>query len=144
MSGESNLIQELRERGCRVTPQRAIILKAIESLSGHITAEQIFEVVQRESQYISLATVYRTLDLLQEMSLVTQSHMGTATTHYAIKAHATHHHAVCRVCKRSIELPDDIFEEAETRLRDEHKFVVDADHVVLFGWCEACVSETVR
>lgn len=139
MENHAGLIEALREKGYRVTPQRAIILEAIGSLSGHVTAEQIFEVVKQHSPYISLATVYRTLDLLQELGLITESHMGTATSHFALRTHGTHHHAVCRICKQSVELPDDYFQAVETRIRTEFNFVVDANHVVIFGWCEHCL-----
>lgn len=139
MENHAGLIEALREKGYRVTPQRAIILEAIGSLSGHVTAEQIFEVVKQHSPYISLATVYRTLDLLQELGLITESHMGTATSHFALRTHGTHHHAVCRICKQSVELPDDYFQAVEARIRTEFNFVVDANHVVIFGWCEHCL-----
>lgn len=141
MENHAGLIEALREKGYRVTPQRAIILEAIGSLSGHVTAEQIFEVVKQHSPYISLATVYRTLDLLQELGLITESHMGTATSHFALRTHGTHHHAVCRICKQSVELPDDYFQAVEARIRTEFNFVVDANHVVIFGWCEHCLPE---
>ena len=65
----SSLVEALRQRGMRVTPQRAIIFEAIENLEGHITAEEIFQAVQKINPYISLATVYRTLELLQELNL---------------------------------------------------------------------------
>ena len=138
MSGQSSLISDLKARGLRVTPQRAIILEAIEGLSGHITAEEIYEIVQGVNAYISLATVYRTLDLLKGLGLVTESHMGTATTHYAQRTHGNHHHAVCRVCHKSIELSDDLFEPVAENLRTAHNFVADTTHMVIFGWCEEC------
>ncbi|MEZ4582387.1 MAG: transcriptional repressor [Caldilineaceae bacterium] len=109
MNDNGNLVRDLKLRGVRVTPQRAIILEAIEQLPGHMTAEEIYNAVQAVNAYISLATVYRTLDLLREMGLVTEARMGTTTVHYALKDHANHHHAVCRNCKHSYELPDDLF-----------------------------------
>ncbi|HRV91220.1 MAG TPA: transcriptional repressor, partial [Anaerolineae bacterium] len=75
MGGQSELVNDLKERGLRVTPQRAIILEAIEGLSGHITAEDIFGVVKEVNSYISLATVYRTLELLKELGLIIESNM---------------------------------------------------------------------
>lgn len=136
---KNNLIKELRERGCRVTPQRAIIIEAIEALTGHLTAEEIFAQVQRTSPYISLATVYRTLDLLKKLGLITESNMGTATTHYALRTHgSTHHHAVCRVCQQSIELPDDLFEPIVQSLQRDYNFTAEANHLVIFGWCADC------
>lgn len=135
---KTGLIHELKARGYRVTPQRAIILEAIEGLSGHMTAEDIFEVVQHTSAYISLATVYRTLDLLKELGLITESHMGTTTTHYAPITHGPHHHAVCRKCNHTIELSHEVFEPIAEELRTKKGFVADVNHLVIFGWCSEC------
>lgn len=142
MGQSSSLIQGLKERGLRVTPQRAIIMQAMEGLTGHITAEEIFAEVQQVNRYISLATVYRTLDVLKELGLVTESHMGTTATHYALRTHANHHHAICRTCSGSIELPTDFFEATAQRLQEDFGFSADVDHVVIFGWCRECQRET--
>jgi Fur family ferric uptake transcriptional regulator len=141
MSQKINLLNDLKERGLRVTPQRAIILEAIEQLPGHITAEDIFAIVQQTSPYISLATVYRTLDLLKELGLITESNMGTGTTHYALMSHGPHHHAVCRKCNRSIELPHNAFTPLVEQLRTEYNFIADANHIVMLGWCQECQPE---
>ncbi len=140
MSESSPLVEELRARGVRMTPQRAIILQTIEQLPGHLTAEEIYATVQETSPYISLATVYRTLDLLNEMGLISETRMGKTTTHYALKAHATHHHAVCRICQRTYELPDDLFAPLVERLAREYGFVADVDHAVIHGWCAQCAD----
>ncbi|MEW5960910.1 MAG: Fur family transcriptional regulator, partial [Chloroflexota bacterium] len=87
-----SLIEELQGRGMRVTPQRAIIFDVIENLHGHITAEEIFHKVQKINPYISLATVYRTLELLQELKLINQTNFGRSQTYFALKDHGAHHH----------------------------------------------------
>lgn len=133
-----DLIHDLKERGTRVTPQRAIILSAIENISGHFTADELFSEVQKVSSYISLATIYRTLEMLREMQLVSESHMGTSTTHYALKTHANHHHAICRTCQATIELPGDLFLPVESMLDDEYGFAADINHLVIFGVCSYC------
>lgn len=138
MGGQSHLVNDLKERGLRVTPQRAIILESIEGLSGHITAEDIFGVVKEVNSYISLATVYRTLELLKELGLITESNMGTSTTHYALRTHGTHHHAVCRVCGKTMELPSSMFEPIIEQLDSEFDFIADAHHMVVMGWCREC------
>lgn len=138
MVDHRSLIDALKERGMRVTPQRAIILEAMENLPGHVTAEEIFTVVKDVNAYVSLATVYRTLELLRELGLVTESHMGTGTTHYALHTHGTHHHAICRNCEMSIELPHDFFRTLAHQLEQDYGFVADTDHTVVFGWCRHC------
>ena len=138
MSKANSLVQAIKERGIRITPQRAIIIEAIEALPGHVTADEIFDKVQGVNAFISLATVYRTLDLLKNLGLVTESHMGRSSAHYALHSHGAHHHAVCRICDASIELPHNVFSPIAQTLRDEFDFMVDDKHVVVLGWCKAC------
>lgn len=142
MAGTERLTDTLKSRGIRMTPQRAIILAAIEQMSGHITAEEIFESVQQVNSYINLATVYRTLDLLRELDLVTEADMGTGAMHYALHTHGTHHHAICRTCGRSIEFSDGLIESLARDLRACYRFIADANHTVIFGWCEGCLIDS--
>jgi len=140
MTEQGSLLDDLKARGTRITPQRAIIIEAIETLSGHITAEQIFAAVQQVNAYISLATVYRTLDLLKELGLIIESNMGGPTSHYALHDHSTHHHAVCRMCRHTIELPSDLFKPIADQLQTRYGFMADDNHLVVFGWCKGCAE----
>lgn len=135
---QNSLIQELQARGMRATPQRAIIFEAIEKLDGHITAEDIYEEVQKVNAYISLATVYRTLELLQEINLITPTNLGGSQTYFALKGHGAHHHLVCLECNGIAEFSDDIFDSVRIRLEDEYGFQVRTDHMSLFGVCKGC------
>jgi Fur family transcriptional regulator, ferric uptake regulator len=139
MSAHGRLVNELKSRGIRVTPQRAIILEAIETQPGHLTAEAVFAAVQKVNSYINLATVYRTLDLLKELELITESDMGTGASHYALRTHGPHHHAICRTCGRSFEFSHTLLEPFLDQLASRHAFVADAHHIVIFGWCDSCL-----
>ncbi len=141
MPGHIKLVEELKSHGIRVTPQRAIILDAIESISGHFTAEDVYAAVQTVSAYINIATVYRTLELLRELEMITDSDMGTSAIHYALRTHGPHHHAICRTCGRSFEFPHALLATTIDRLNDEFDFVADAHHVVIFGWCTGCLQQ---
>ncbi len=136
--GKHNLISEIQARGLRVTPQRAIIFEAIEKLDGHITAEDIFQEVERVNPYISLATVYRTLELLQDLGLITQTNFGRNQAHFALKDHGTHHHLVCLECNQIQEFDDDIFDTVRLQLEERHSFQVHTEHMSLFGLCRIC------
>jgi Fur family ferric uptake transcriptional regulator len=141
MPGHIKLIEELKSHGIRVTPQRAIILDAIEGVSGHFTAEDVYAAVQKVSGYINIATVYRTLELLKELEMITDSDMGASAVHYALRTHGPHHHAICRTCGRSFEFSHALLESAIGKLNDEYDFVADAHHVVIFGWCTHCLQQ---
>jgi Fur family ferric uptake transcriptional regulator len=138
---QRNLITELQGRGMRITPQRAIIFEAIERLEGHITAEDIFQEVQDVNPYISLATVYRTLELLQALQLVTPTNLGGSQTYFALKDHGSHHHLVCLQCQGIEEFSDDLFDPVRLQLAEKYGFQVQTDHMSLFGICRGCQAE---
>ena len=140
VENETSLVKELRARGIRVTPQRAIIFKAIEDLEGHITAEDIFQQVQQANPYISLATVYRTLELLQELRLVNQTNFGRSQTYFALKDHGAHHHLVCRECGSIKEFEDELLEPVRAQLKRQFGFQADTEHLSFFGICQACAT----
>jgi Fur family ferric uptake transcriptional regulator len=133
-----SLIKELQNRGMRVTPQRAIIFEAIEKLDGHITAEEIFKEVQHINPYISLATVYRTLELLQDLELVTPTNLGGSQTFFAMKDHGAHHHLVCQNCGAIEEFADGLLENLRDRLAQEYDFSAQISHMSIFGLCHGC------
>lgn len=141
MTEAQSLIPRLRARGVRMTPQRAMIVQAIEEMPGHITADEVYQRVQRASPYVNLATVYRTLDLLAEMGFVTVSDMGTGAAHFVLHSHATHHHAVCRRCGRSIEFAPELLDTFMAAMVERYGFFTEANHIVIFGCCADCADE---
>jgi Fur family ferric uptake transcriptional regulator len=140
----SSLIEELQARGMRATPQRAIIFEAIEKLEGHITAEDIYEKIKAVNAYISLATVYRTLELLQELNLITPTNLGGSQTYFALKDHGSHHHLVCLQCGGIEEFSDGLFNPVRIKLEKAYGFQVRTDHMSLFGVCKKCREEAVK
>jgi Fur family ferric uptake transcriptional regulator len=133
-----NLIEELQARNIRVTPQRAIIFEVIEKLEGHITAEDIYEQVQRVNPYISLATVYRTLELLQGLNLINQTNFGRSQTYFALKNHGPHHHLVCQECGSIEEFSDELLARVRADLEAQYGFEAHTDHMSIFGTCREC------
>ncbi len=137
---DSKLVQELQAREMRVTPQRAIIFEVIERLDGHITAEEIFHEVQTVSPFISLATVYRTLELLQDLNLITPTNLGGSQTHFALAGHGSHHHLVCQQCGGIEEFSDGLLESLRTHLREQYGFTASINHMSVFGVCHRCAQ----
>jgi Fe2+/Zn2+ uptake regulation proteins len=89
--------EELRAKGYRVTPQRQLVLEAVTALE-HGTPEEICTAVQRTAQGVNISTVYRTLELLEELSLVKHAHLGHGPPTYHLAVDAEHVHLVCRGC----------------------------------------------
>ncbi len=136
----TDLAASLRERGLRVTPQRQQVLAAVDDL-GHATAEQVCGHVQRSSPTFSLSTVYRTLELLEEIGLVSHAHLDHASPTYHSATDHTHVHVVCRSCG-SVQQVDAAHGQALAgALRDDIGFVTDVAHLAVHGTCATCADQ---
>ena len=86
--------EELRARGYRVTPQRQLVLEAVTKLE-HATPEEICASVQQTARGVNISTIYRSLELLEQLGLVTHTHLGHGAPRYHLAAEAEHVHLVC-------------------------------------------------
>jgi Fur family transcriptional regulator, ferric uptake regulator len=135
--GTGELKKELRERGYRLTPQRQLVLQAVGDL-GHATPDEICAEVQRTAAAVNISTVYRTLELLEELGLVTHTHLGHGAPSYHSADAADHLHLVCRRCGEVLEAPVGAADELVSRLRESLGFETDVAHVSLYGLCARC------
>lgn len=129
----------LRERGLRRTPQREMVLAAVTAL-GHGTPEEIHAEVQRTVGGVNISTVYRTLELLEGLGLVTHAHLGHGAPTYHPADNSDHLHLVCRDCGGVTEADAALASDFAGRLAGEHGFVTDVQHLAVFGRCSACAT----
>lgn len=127
----------LRARGYRLTPQRQLVLQAVQSL-GHATPEDVASEVRRVAGAVSLSTVYRTLELLEELALVRHTHLGHGAPTFHPAAASEHVHLVCRDCGSVTEIGVADVQESIDRVAGEHDFAVDVSHFAIFGRCGGC------
>jgi Fur family ferric uptake transcriptional regulator len=128
---------ELRARGYRLTPQRQLVLEAVGEL-GHGTPEEIATAVRRTASGVNISTVYRNLELLEELGLVRHTHLGHGAPTYSAAGDDDHVHLVCRDCDGVEEASTALVQDVVERLAAEKGFTVDVGHVALFGLCRAC------
>lgn len=137
----TDLAAVLRERGLRVTPQRQHVLAAVNEL-GHATAEQVCGHVQRSSPSFSLSTVYRTLELLEDIGLVSHAHLDHAAPTYHSADDHSHVHVVCRSCG-SVQQVDATHGKAlAAALHADIGFVTDVAHLAVHGTCASCAGQS--
>jgi Fur family ferric uptake transcriptional regulator len=127
----------LRASGYRVTPQRQLVLEAVTRLN-HASPEEICAEVNQTARGVNVSTVYRTLELLELLGLVTHTHLGHGAPSYHLAAQAQHVHLVCRECGRVTELPPEAARPLVTALDEEHGFETDVRHLTVFGTCREC------
>ncbi|HTG47320.1 MAG TPA: Fur family transcriptional regulator [Actinomycetota bacterium] len=133
------VLDRLRDRGLRMTPQRRAIVSEVMRTQGHISPAQIARKVQGEMPGVNASTVYRTLTLLEEIGLLQHSHLESGAEYHKAEE-AQHVHLTCGRCGR-----DDALSIAETGklsrlIRTHHGFEADLTHFAITGLCEDCAA----
>ena len=131
---------KLRGSGYRLTPQRELILDAVDTL-GHATPDEVLCEVRKKSSALNVSTVYRTLEVLEQLGLVRHAHLSDrAPTYHSVRDHE-HFHLVCRNCHEVISVEPGVLDPLLARLREEHGFEADIGHLTVFGQCKTCIAK---
>jgi len=139
MSCSERLRREMRLRGIRITPQRSVILETVSHLGGHPSATEVYREAARRLPGLNPATVYRTLGVLKELRLATETDMGTGDTSYEwVRQQGRHHHLICRQCGSVASLDHRFLEDLGAEIMAESGFRPDIEHFAIFGVCATC------
>jgi Fur family ferric uptake transcriptional regulator len=120
-----------------MTPQRRQVLDAVRALE-HATPEQISAAVPE----VDVTTVYRTVELLEELGLLRHTHLGHGAASFRL-AEDEHVHVVCHDCGQVIDAPPNLIDGLVERLRTERGFVLDRSHFTVFGTCADCAASAI-
>lgn len=132
----------LKDKGYKLTPQRrAILNEIIENQGCHLTTEEIYDLVKVKCPEIGLATVYRTVQILDDMGVVSKLDLDDGCSRYELceedDGHQ-HHHLICNKCGKVIEVEGDLLEELEKIIEDKYNFMVENHSVKFYGICDNC------
>lgn len=130
----------LRSLGYRLTPQRQLVLEAVEQL-GHATPEDVLKRVQERASGVNASTVYRTLDVLERTGLVKHAHLGHGAPTYHPATTPAHVHLVCRDCDGVQEVDSSVVADLVRSLEEQKGFETDVNHLTVFGRCAACRTD---
>ena len=136
-------LSRLKDAGFRLTPQRKAILEIFEGEPEHMTPQQIFGRLHDAVPSLSLATVYNTLELFENVGIVARINAHDGQTYYDPTLEP-HHHAVCETCSEifDVQLEPDSLQQLITTSRTLHaedsEFVVETATVWLRGVCRSC------
>jgi len=145
----TEMLDELRARlsaymdqkGLRSTAQRRLVTEIFFGNTGHLSIEELLEVVRREDPKVGYATVYRTLKLLTDSGLAQERHFGDGVSRYEVAHLDEHHdHLICVRCGRIEEFESDEVEEIQDRIAQTHGFVLERHRHELYGTCAACTK----
>jgi len=138
---EAGWQQRLREGGYRLTPQRELILRAVEELE-HATPDELLAHVRKQSDAVNVSTVYRTLEVLEDIGLVRHAHLSDrAPTYHSNNPGHTHFHLVCRNCHRITSVEPGMASVFVSALRSNQGFEADLGHLTVHGQCVECPPE---
>jgi Fur family ferric uptake transcriptional regulator len=132
------LMNRVRQRGCRLTRQRALILQALCELDGHASAEAVYEQVILHRRDVNLSTVYRTLEMLRDLRILSQTDLGHGFVEFEVVSEERHHHLICQGCGRVLDLDHSYLQPLATAIQEEIGFEPIFDHLAIFGLCQAC------
>jgi Fur family ferric uptake transcriptional regulator len=138
----TKLKDNLKEKGYKLTPQRrAIVDIMIENEGKHLTAEEIYDLVKVECPEIGLATVYRTILLLEEIGILSKIDLGDNCSRFELvheeESHQ-HHHLICTECSDIMEVEGDLLDELEENIEKKYNFMIKNHSVKFFGVCNKC------
>ncbi len=134
------VVTALRTRGLRLTTQREAVCEAVFNCQGHICAEHIL--MNAASRYprlrINKTTVYRSLDLLMDLGLVSEHKCGDGRAQYEPASRGRHSHMICRKCGTLLDLEPDLAASLRNGLDERHGFQVELESYPILGVCRAC------
>jgi|LSQX01.3.fsa_nt_gb Fur family ferric uptake transcriptional regulator len=141
---QDDILEALRWSGYKLTgPRLRVIQSLIQNHDQHHTVEELYDDINRVNPPVGLATVYRTLNLLYELDMVTKLELDDGFDRYELadSSDHQHHHLICSRCNQIIEVKEDFLEELEDRLLRDYGFYVTGHHVKFYGLCQACYKK---
>jgi Fur family ferric uptake transcriptional regulator len=135
------VLEALRERGLRMTPQRRAIVREIMSTNGHISPPDVARRVRERVPGVNPSTIYRTLDLLENLGILTHAHLESGAEYHRI-AEARHVHLICSNCGADDALSMGEADRLKSVITRHSGFAPDFTHFAISGLCEACQPQS--
>jgi Fur family ferric uptake transcriptional regulator len=132
--------ERLRERGLRWTPQRRTLIEVLARTDGHVTGSELVDRCRDLDPTTIPSTVYRTLDVLEELGLVSHSHGADGREEFHVMPADEHGHLHCTSCGETWEIGPQEAASLVAAVVAERRFTVDLTHLSIAGRCAACAA----
>ncbi len=136
----ADLRERLRAGGLRWTPQRRVLVEVLSRSDGHVTGSELVERCRALDPATTPSTVYRTLDVLEELGIVRHAHGVDGREEFHVLPHAEHGHLHCRGCRQTWEIEAGEADALVSALSADRGFQVDLSHLSVSGLCRECGS----
>ncbi len=139
----SDFKQLLKANGLKFTIQREVILDMLYNSDEHLTPEALHHLIQEKHPDLNtgIATVYRTLSLLEDSSMVTSLSFGAQGKKYELGAKEHHDHIICTECGSISEFVDEEIELKQKKIAEKLDFLMQDHSMQIYGICEACQNK---
>ncbi|MFC2571241.1 MAG: Fur family transcriptional regulator [Campylobacter sp.] len=136
----------LRDNGLKYTQQREVLLKTLYNNDEHFTPERLYFFIKETypDLNVGIATVYRTLNLLEEAEMVTSISFGSQGKKFELATKPHHDHMICRRCGTIIEFEDQTIEKRQSSIAKEHGFKLTGHMMQLYGVCKECTAKEAK
>ncbi len=137
----ADIVEKLRAQGVRLTIQRRLVIEALCEHGDHLSVQDIEGCLRDQGAEVNETTVYRILQWLKEMGVVSQTDLGQSEFVYQLVGNVPHHHLICLSCGTVIDVDNSVMEPLSEMLRREYGFDPRIDHMAIFGRCKFCSGE---
>jgi Fur family ferric uptake transcriptional regulator len=137
-----HVLRVVRQQGERITIQRQLVIEALTATGRHLTIQDISaEISQRHpGQVLPEPTIYRILQKLKEIEVISQTDMAGAGIVYQVIEPQRHHHLICLHCGSTFDVPDSLFDDLRAELKRKYQFQARIDHMAMYGCCALCAT----
>lgn len=143
----NDLKEMLKEKGYKLTPQRRCAIESIVlDKNKHFSVEELFLKVKDSCPEVGLATVYRTVQLFEEIGIITKHNFDDGCYRYELtnpEENHSHHHLICLKCGNVIEVENDLLEELEHQIEEHKEFKIINHHLKFYGYCKNCNNNLI-
>ncbi|MEG0641934.1 MAG: Fur family transcriptional regulator [Clostridium sp.] len=141
----NKLKEQMKLQGYKLTPQRRAVLDVVVEHEGkHLSTEEVYDIVKKGCPEIGLATVYRTLQLLEKIGVVCKLNFDDGCNRYEL-VHSNeihqHHHLICKLCCSVEEVEDMLLESLEEKVETKYSFKITNHEVKFYGICNKCLNK---
>jgi Fur family ferric uptake transcriptional regulator len=145
MDISGGIIDHIQGRGERITLPRRLVIEALGQSHQHLTISDIQQHIQAyHNHLLSDTTIYRVLQWLKDLELVSQTDMGQTGIVYALMSHPPHHHLICLICGNIEDIEDTVMQPLRDHLLNQHGFLPRIDHMAFYGICRECRSKPLN
>jgi Fur family ferric uptake transcriptional regulator len=135
----------LKEKGYKLTNQRQHVFEVIKENEGkHLNSQEIYELVKNKYPEVGVATVYRTLALLEDINLIYGVDFEDGFRRFELAENDEehrHHHLICLECHSISEVKEDLLGSIEEEILKSNKFKVINHRVKFYGYCQKCLKK---